>query len=290
VFFDPGLTNVLRDALPGLGDIFLIITEFGSELVFIGVLLTIYWAVNKKEAILATYLLAFAFITNYWLKVIIAHERPPASNWYPGADAPNYSTPSGHSQLSASLYGWFTIKVRKWWMALVAVVLTGLVGISRIYLGVHFLGDVLLGWGVGIITVIAFVYLENPIRAFFSRYKQEYLLMALAIIGFLMTFIAFLLPQPPNDNFGAVGGFTIGLALGLILENRFVGFSVEVPEGGKVKLVLRVIIGFILVFGVMLGLAPILPTEEIWLRAIRYILIALIGVFVWPAIFKRINL
>lgn len=290
MFFDPGLTNVLRDALPGLGDIFLIITEFGSELVFIGVLLTIYWAVNKKEAILATYLLAFAFITNYWLKVIIAHERPPASNWYPGADAPNYSTPSGHSQLSASLYGWFTIKVRKWWMALVAVVLTGLVGISRIYLGVHFLGDVLLGWGVGIITVIAFVYLENPIRAFFSRYKQEYLLMALAIIGFLMTFIAFLLPQPPNDNFGAVGGFTIGLALGLILENRFVGFSVEVPEGGKVKLVLRVIIGFILVFGVMLGLAPILPTEEIWLRAIRYILIALIGVFVWPAIFKRINL
>lgn len=290
MFFDPGLTDVLRDALPGLGDIFLIITEFGSELVFIGVLLTLYWAVNKKEAILATYLLAFAFITNYWLKVIIAHERPPASNWYPGADAPNYSTPSGHSQLSASLYGWFTIKVRKWWMALVAVVLTGLVGISRIYLGVHFLGDVLLGWGVGIITVIAFVYLENPIRAFFSRYKQEYLLMALAIIGFLMTFIAFLLPQPPNDNFGAVGGFTIGLALGLILENRFVGFSVEVPEGGKVKLVLRVIIGFILVFGVMLGLAPILPTEEIWLRAIRYILIALIGVFVWPAIFKRINL
>ncbi|MFW9908873.1 MAG: phosphatase PAP2 family protein [Candidatus Thorarchaeota archaeon] len=290
MLFDPGLTNVLRDALPGLGDIFLIITEVGSELVFIGVLLTLYWAVNKKEAILATYLLAFAFITNYWLKIIIAHERPPVSNWYPGADAPNYSTPSGHSQLSASLYGWFTVRVRKWWMVLVAVVLTGLVGISRIYLGVHFLGDVLLGWGVGIITVIAFVYLENPMRAFFSRYKQEYLLMGLAIIGFLMTFIAFLLPQPPNDNFGSVGGFTIGLALGLILENRFVGFSVEVPEGGKVKLVLRVIIGFILVFGVMLGLAPILPTEEIWLRTIRYTLIALIGVFIWPAIFKRINL
>ncbi len=290
MLFDPGLTNVLRDAIPGLGDIFLIITEFGSELVFIGILLTLYWAVNKKEAILATYLLIFAFIANYWLKIVIARERPPVSNWYPGTDAPNYSTPSGHSQFSASLYGWFTTRVRKWWMALVAVVLTGLVGISRIYLGVHFLGDVLLGWGIGIITVIAFVYLENPMREFFSRYRQEYLLMGLVIIGFLMTFIAFLLPQPPNDNFGAVGGFTIGLALGLILENRFVGFSVEVPEGGRTKLVLRVIIGFILVFGVMLGLAPILPTEEIWLRTLRYILVAVTGVFVWPAIFKSINL
>jgi len=290
VLFDPGLTNVLRDAIPGLGDFFLLIAEFGSELVFIGILFTLYWAVNKKEAILATYLLIFAFISNYWLKVIIAHERPPVSNWYPGADALNYSTPSGHSQLSASLYGWFTARVRKWWMTLIAVVLTGLVGISRIYLGVHFLGDVLLGWGIGIITVILLFYLENPIREFFSRYRQEYLLMGLAIIGFVMTFIAFLLPQPPNDNFGAIGGFTMGLALSLILENRFVGFSVEVPEGGRTKLFLRVIIGFILVLGVMLGLAPILPTEEIWLRALRYILVAIIGVFVWPAIFKRINL
>jgi len=290
VLFDPGLTNVLRDAIPGLGDFFLLIAEFGSELVFIGILFTLYWAVNKKEAILATYLLIFAFISNYWLKVIIAHERPPVGNWYPGADALNYSTPSGHSQLSASLYGWFTARVRKWWMTLIAVVLTGLVGISRIYLGVHFLGDVLLGWGIGIITVILLFYLENPIREFFSRYRQEYLLMGLAIIGFVMTFIAFLLPQPPNDNFGAIGGFTMGLALSLILENRFVGFSVEVPEGGRTKLFLRVIIGFILVLGVMLGLAPILPTEEIWLRALRYILVAIIGVFVWPAIFKRINL
>jgi len=290
VFFDPGLTDVLRNIMPGLGDLFLIITEFGSELVFIGVLLTLYWAVNKKEAILATYLLVFALLSNYWLKIIIAKERPPVSNWYPGADAPNYSTPSGHSQSSASLYGWFTIRVRKWWMAVIAVTITVLVGISRIYLGVHYLGDVLLGWGIGIITVIAFVYLENPMRQFFSRFKQEYILMSLVIIGFVMTLIAYLLPQPPNDNFGAVGGLTMGLALGLVLENRFVGFSVEVQEGERLKLVLRVIIGFVLVFGVMLGLAPILPTEEIWLRALRYMLIALTGVFVWPAIFKRMNL
>ncbi|MFW9958906.1 MAG: phosphatase PAP2 family protein [Candidatus Odinarchaeota archaeon] len=290
MFFDPGLTDVLRNIMPGLGDLFLIITEFGSELVFIGVLLTLYWAVNKKEAILATYLLVFALLSNYWLKIIIAKERPPVSNWYPGADAPNYSTPSGHSQSSASLYGWFTIRVRKWWMAVIAVTITVLVGISRIYLGVHYLGDVLLGWGIGIITVIAFVYLENPMRQFFSRFKQEYLLMSLVIIGFVMTLIAYFLPQPPNDNFGAVGGLTMGLALGLVLENRFVGFSVEVQEGERLKLVLRVIIGFVLVFGVMLGLAPILPTEEIWLRALRYMLIALTGVFVWPAIFKRMNL
>jgi membrane-associated phospholipid phosphatase len=290
VIFEPWPTDVIRGVLPGLGDIFLIISQFGSEIIIIGLLLTLYWAVNKREWILATYLLVFALLINYWLKIIIAKDRPPVSNWYPGADAPNYSTPSGHSQFSATLYGWFAARIKKIWVAFLAVIITFLVGISRVYLGVHYLGDVLLGWGIGIITVIAFVYLEKPIREFLSRYNQENLLMGLAIIGFLMILIASLLPQPPNDNFGAYGGLTIGLALGLALENRFVGFSVEVGEGERWKLVLRVIIGFVLVFGVMIGLAPILPTEDIWLRAIRYLLIALTGVFVWPAIFKRINL
>jgi membrane-associated phospholipid phosphatase len=290
VIFEPWPTDVIRGVLPGLGDIFLIISQFGSEIIIIGLLLTLYWAVNKREGILATYLLVFALLINYWLKIIIAKDRPPVSNWYPGADAPNYSTPSGHSQFSATLYGWFAARIKKIWVAFLAVIITFLVGISRVYLGVHYLGDVLLGWGIGIITVIAFVYLEKPIREFLSRYNQENLLMGLAIIGFLMILIASLLPQPPNDNFGAYGGLTIGLALGLALENRFVGFSVEVGEGERWKLVLRVIIGFVLVFGVMIGLAPILPTEDIWLRAIRYLLIALTGVFVWPAIFKRINL
>ena len=290
MFFDPGLTDILRDALPGLGDLFLVISQFGSELIFIGALLILYWAVNKKEAILATYVLVVAILSNYWLKVIIANDRPPASNWYPGADTPNYSTPSGHSQFSATLYGWFTTRVKKWWMALTAIVLTGLVGVSRIYLGVHYLGDVLLGWGIGIITVVAFVYLENPLRVFLSRYRQEYLLMGVAIIAFAMLMIASILPEPPNDNFGAIGGLTVGLALGLALESRFVNFSIEVPQGQRWKLALRIIIGLVLVVGVMFGLESIFPTEEMWLRAIRYVLIALTGVFVWPAIFKRINL
>jgi membrane-associated phospholipid phosphatase len=290
MLFDPGLTIIFRETLPGLGDILLLISQFGGEYIFIGVLLTLFWAVNKREPIVALYVIVVALLSNYWLKIIIAKERPPSSNWYPGADGSNYSTPSGHSQFSATLYGWFTVKIRKWWMTLIAVVLTGLIGFSRVYLGVHYLADVLLGWGIGIITVITLFYLENPLREFFSRYRYEYLLIGLAIIGFGMTIISSLLPPPPNDNFGQVGGLTIGIALGLALEHRFVNFSIETPQGKRWKLALRAIIGFLLVGGVMIGLSPIFPTENLWLRTIRYMLTAITGLFVWPAIFKRINL
>ncbi len=288
--FDPGLTDVFQDILPGFGGFFSIITELGSELVFIGLMLVLYWAVNKKEAILATYILVVAILSNYWLKYFIANERPPPSNWYSGQEPTNYSTPSGHAQSSITLYGWFATRVRKWWVTLIAIVLTFLVGISRVYLGVHFLGDVLLGWGVGIVTILAFVYLEKPARRFLSRYRQDYLLLGLVAIGFVMTLIASFLPEPPNDNFGALGGLTMGLALGLVLESRFVNFSAEPHDGKKWKLVLRVIIGLVLVVGVMVVLGLIPGTDAIWPRAIRYMLIALTGIFAWPAIFKRVNL
>lgn len=290
MLFDPGITDVLRDVLTGLGDFFFIISQLGGTMVYIALLLTVYWAYNKKEAMLVTYILIVSIISNYWLKVIIANERPPPSNWHPRADPPNYSTPSGHAQNSATLYGWLTTRIKTWWMALIAIVLTGLIGISRVYIGVHYLGDVLLGWGLGIAIVFVFVYLEKPARDYLSRFNTEHLLLVMMVIGFLMTLIASILPQPPNDNLGAYGGLTIGFAVGLILEMRFVNFSNEPHEGQKWRVVLRVVIGLILVIGVMAGLAPILPSEEIWLRTIRYSLIAITGIFVWPLIFKKANL
>ncbi len=290
MLFDPGIIDVLRDALPGLGDFFLLVTQIGSELFYVVLLLVGYWAFNKRESIILTYVLIVSILSNYWLKVIIAAERPPTSYWFPGTNPPNYSTPSGHSQFSASLYGWFAVRIKTWWMALLAVVLTFLIGFSRIYLGVHYLGDVLIGWGVGILIVIAFYYLEKPAREFFSQYKFEHLLLSVFIIGLLMTVIAALLPPPPNDNFGALGGLTMGLALGLVLENKFVRFSVEAPNGQKWRLVLRVVIGLVLVIGVMIGLSPILPSEDLLLRTVRYFLTAITGIFVWPVIFKKINL
>jgi membrane-associated phospholipid phosphatase len=288
--FDPGITDALRDALPGLGDFFMLITQLGGEIFYIAFLLVLYWAYNKREAILATFVLVVSVLLNYWLKFAIANDRPPASNWLPGVEATNYSTPSGHAQNSAALFGWFAVRIKRWWMFLVAIILAFLIGISRVYIGVHFLGDVLLGWVIGIVVVIIFFYLENPVREYLSKYSIDYWLVLLMVFGVVLTFISWILPPPPEDNFGSYGGLVVGLALGLILEKRFVNFSVEPHEGQKWRLGLRVIIGLVLVIGLMVGLSPFLPSEEIWLRMIRYMLVALTGIFIWPAIFKKANL
>ncbi len=292
MFFDPGFTLILRDLMPWAGEFFKLITELGSDLFYVALLLIGYWSFRKRESIVTILVLMVAVVTNYWLKVAIQNPRP-VGVLYPGYEMPeNWSTPSGHAQNSSMLFGWLAIKVKTWWMLLLSIVLTALIGISRVYLGVHYLEDVLLGWGIGIVLVLILWYAEKPLGAILSKYKAEYLWFTLFLLGLFMTFIAtyVVLPLPPGDNFGALGGLVMGIAVALPLEARYVQFSVEPVDGQKWRLVLRVVLGLVIVLGVMLGLGGVLPTANVWLRALRYFLVALIGGFVWPAIFKKIKL
>lgn len=282
--------------LPWAGEFFKLITELGSDLFYIVLLLIGYWAVRKKESIVTILVLMVAVVSNYWLKVAIHNPRPPAGYLYPGFEAQsNWSTPSGHAQNSSMLFGWLAVKVKTWWMLLLSTVLTVLIGLSRVYLGVHYLDDVVLGWWIGVVLVLILWYAEGPLGTILSRYKAEYLWFTLFLVGLAMTVIAtYLVPLPPDDNFGALGGLVMGIAVALPLEARFVQFSVEPVKGQKWRLVLRVVLGLAIVLVVMVGLGEFLqsvdPNVDVWLRALRYFLVALIGGFVWPAIFKKIGL
>ena len=80
------------------------------------------------------------------------------------------------------------------------------------------------------------------------------------------------------------------MSIGVYLEKRFVNFSVE-PEGGqKWRLILRVVIGLIIVMLILAGLKAIFPIDDVLLRAARYILVTLVGIVVWPFIFKKIGI
>ncbi|MFW9912368.1 MAG: phosphatase PAP2 family protein [Candidatus Thorarchaeota archaeon] len=285
--FDPSITTFMRDLLPWAGAFFSLVTEMGGEIFLVSVLLIAFWSYRKREAIVLTLIIIVSVLTNYWLKYVIGNPRPPASYWYGDLDATNYSTPSDHAQNAGAMYSWLGAKVKTWWMILVSIILMFLIGISRVYLGVHFLGDILLGWSIGITIGLVAFYYESQISLFASRLRTEYWYLLLFIIGIILLVIGSILPYPPGDNFGALGGLTIGAAVAFPLENRYVKFDLEV---GMPRLIARVVIGLVLVIGMMLGLHEVLPTAEIWLRTLRYFLVAFVGIFLWPMIFKRAGL
>jgi undecaprenyl-diphosphatase len=288
VLFDIIWTEILRDIFPWAKDVFKLITELGSNTIYLAVILVIFWGINKKFAKVTAFVVVGSAILNYWFKAILKHPRPNPSLWL--ASASNYSFPSGHAQSAATFYGWLTIKIQKWWTIIGGTTLILLVGISRIYLGVHWLGDVLVGWGIGLLIVTLIWRFEDSISDFLSQYNTYYLYLGLALLGAMAIILTELILPVPTDNFGGSGGMVIGLALGLALEKKYVDFKVKIPEKKTWKIILRILIGLILVLVLYYGLAPFLSSKEVLTAALRYFLVALVGAFIWPLIFSRIDL
>ncbi len=89
------------------------------------------------------------------LKRVVARARPPAIDQLVRAHGAAF--PSGHSAQSVACYGalayvaWTVAQSRVRWLAVAgACVVALLVGASRVYLGVHWLSDVVSGWLVGL--------------------------------------------------------------------------------------------------------------------------------------------
>ncbi|MFX1283469.1 MAG: phosphatase PAP2 family protein [Promethearchaeota archaeon] len=288
VLFDIIWTELLRDLFPWAVDAFKLITELGSSAIYLAIILIIFWGIDKRLGMVTTFVYIGSSILNYWVKAILKYPRPAPSQWL--TSAANYSLPSGHAQSATTFYGWLTLKINRWWMFIIGTTLIILVGISRIYLGVHWLGDVLLGWGIGIVIIILVWRFENPISDYLSKYNTYHLYIGLVILGGIAMVLTELMLPVPTDNFGGSVGIVIGIGIGLALEKKFVNFTVKTPEKETWKIFLRISIGLILVLVVYYGTSLFLSSEDVLTAALLYCLIALVGAFVWPLIFSKIDL
>lgn len=142
--------------------IFKIITNLGGAycLIIIAILCAIFIK-NKKIAFAMPVNLILSTMLNLMLKNIVERPRPIG---YRLIDETGYSFPSGHSMISAAFYGliiyfiWKNVKNTKlkYISCILLAVLILLIGISRIYLGVHYASDVLGGFTISIAYLIIF--------------------------------------------------------------------------------------------------------------------------------------
>lgn len=150
------------------------VTVLGSTLflstVFVCVFIIFIRKNRKRPAILITMTMAGAVILNFVLKVSFARPRPA-----PFFDTPlpsSYSFPSGHSLFALCFYGalaWiFASMIHKHWLKsliwVAAVFLALLIGISRIYLGVHYPSDVIAGYAASIVWVITVISADYVLK------------------------------------------------------------------------------------------------------------------------------
>ena len=143
------------------------ITNFGGA-IFIIVLTVLLIAVikNKKIGLSIFANLAIITILNQLLKRILQRPRPTE---YRIIEESGYSFPSGHSMISMAFYGYLIYLIYKyvenknvkWILISLLSVLICFIGISRIYLGVHYTSDVLGGFLISISYLVIYISAVN---------------------------------------------------------------------------------------------------------------------------------
>ena len=125
---------------------------------------------NKKIGTSICLNLVLITLLNLLLKNIIERPRPVG---YRIIDETGYSFPSGHSMVSMAFYGliiyfiWKNVKnkkIRNLFCVLLGMLII-LIGISRIYLGVHYASDVIGGFVISITYLILFTTIYKNIKA-----------------------------------------------------------------------------------------------------------------------------
>ena len=159
--------NIINDKLT---PIVKVITHVGgAKIVLVLTLLAIILIKGlKNKLFLLTGVVGTAGL-NVVLKHIVQRERPNINRLIPEK---GYSFPSGHSMMSMAFYGMLIFLIfkyvkntaLKWTLIVILTILLSTIGITRIYLGVHYPSDVIGGFVVSLTYLFILTEIYNKVK------------------------------------------------------------------------------------------------------------------------------
>ncbi len=238
-----------------LNSVMIFFTLLGLPPVYLLLGAFLYWCVDRS---LGLRIIIFVFLTgaiNQLLKQIFHGPRPYWVDNRINAIFPStgFGMPSGHAQLAIV---WLFIsqymKNKQYW--LLGILTVFMIGISRAFLGQHFLSQIVIGWALGGLMLMAFIFLEKPIVEWIQpkRLKQKLLILLVPSVAFLILAVILAdcimnwqVPANWHDNaakYLSTGyliqavqlkslflccGLILGASVGHILINRLGGFDID---------------------------------------------------------------
>lgn len=266
-----------------LDGFFALATFIGSEEFLLGFLALVYWCYNRTMGLrLAIVFLASQYI-NGVLKTLtnVTRPGPPVSLLNEETTLGTSSWPSGHAQNAAGTFGTMAALVKRTSVVIVLLFTIFLVGLSRMYLGLHWPLDVVSGWATGGVVALAGVVLFNRFSQLDARH------IGVAPLAGLLALPLVLLVLNLSDTNAKAAGAAMGLILGWWLERRTVGFEAQATW---VQQVIKAAVGLAVVFGLRVLLKPVLEVLPIGYLpdVLRYFALGLWVAWVAPMIFVRL--
>ena len=284
---------------PFLDFIFSAITYLGDEIALMLIAIVLFWCVNKRSGYYMLVSGFFGIIVNQVLKLACKIPRPekidPNFTIVESAReaAEGYSFPSGHTQNAVTVFGSIFLLARKTWVKIVAVVIATLVGVSRMYLGVHTLWDVVAAAGCAIIILLVLEELFKDDEIFAKAMPYISAALVLGSIGFFLYAYVFTPDSTdPNvlsakSNSLTLLGCSAGLLLVYPLDRYVIKFDTKSSWYGNV---IKVVGGFVIVMLLRSLKAPLSTILGEYERPVRYFIIIAFGGAGWPYMFRYINM
>ena len=280
VFEEIMINQFLQSFTNPLLDIFFqLITYFGHPLIWFVLAAWLFWLGKEKKSFMLMTVLLFSSFISGALKQIFARPRP--TGLIALDDLNGYSFPSGHSTLAGTIAGYTYFS--KWMnkqTKYIVILLTLLTGISRLYLGVHFLTDVLAGLLIG--TIIGWLISKyEPILTNASFHISKLREDSILVIFFtIIIIIDLIIPEEYYGAYAILGYFIGYLAFKQTTLNK--NLALKQP-----KQIATNFIGGTIILGILGTSAYYLTTG-----LIRQILFFTSGIFItliWPTIISLIS-
>ena len=291
----------------------------GTEEFFLLILSALYWCIDSRIGLRVALSLLISNTVNGYLKLLFRGGRPywVSSSIQGLAHESSFGVPSGHAQNSMVVWGTIALGFRKRWVTIVCCLVIFLVGLSRMYLGVHWVSDVLTGWAVGLLLLWVISRLEKPVVSWWNSKKFGFQIFSSFMISFLVVLIGLfwngifldwqspaawqaniasafpkgsVIPTSFSDAF-TLAGLWFGMLAGASWIQHLGGYQPPVQVWKKLAAYAVGLIG-VVIFWYVLG--ALFPRGEFALsyalRFLRYSLVGLWIICLAPLVFRKFKL
>ena len=270
-----------------------LVTRLGEETIIVVLALLFLWCLDKYEGY---YLLTVGFagmLASQFLKILCRIPRPwvkdPSFTIVESAreEATGYSFPSGHSQNAVGAFGSVAAWQKQKVVRILAILFCVLVPVSRMYLGVHTPADVLVGSGISLVFLFAFLPVFRTLKEHPRRFYillGSFFLLSLAYVFYLElgSFPSETADELANlhsamENAYKLIGSLLGLTVMYLLDHKLWKYETRAPWLAQI---LKLILGAVVVMGVKILLkSPLLALTggHASAGAIRYFLMFAVG-------------
>jgi len=298
-----------------------VLSFMGTVEFYLAFMPAVYWCWDAVLGLRLGWMLMISAGLNEALKLAFHRPRPywilsHGMEVHASSADVSFALPSGHAQNTLSLWGLVAAsrKRRAAWAA--ALALAFLIGISRIYLGVHSPADILAGWAVGALVLVVFLRCQAAVADFVSVQSfREKVVDSLALSFGLLALSGLARARLANwelpaawaetaytqagvavapltlQNAVDLAGMLLGMGTGAAWLAERGGF---LARGPATKRLVRYLVGLSGVLVLWVGSKALLPHgESLLILAFRYARSVMIGGWVSgvaPALFVRLRL